>query len=70
MAELFKVLKPGGTLALTLQPRQARATDDDAELAGSDIARDIRAAGFGDISTTVFETKPVNAVCVCGTKPG
>ena len=70
LGKLSKVLRPGGTLALTLQPRQARATDDDAELVGADIARDMRAAGFSDIGTTVFEMKPVNAVCVCGTKPG
>jgi SAM-dependent methyltransferase len=63
-------LKPGGALALTLQPRSRGATDADARTVGERMAASLREAGFEEVRTEILEMAPVNAACVLGRVPG
>ena len=66
--QLRSVLKPGGLLAATHQPRRLGATADDAQAFGDWLSRTMRAAGFREVSVEQLELKPVPAVCVMGRK--
>lgn len=68
LARLAGVLAPGGTLALTFQPRRRGATDEDARRAGERLSGSLVAAGFVDVVIEVLAMKPVSAVCVLGTR--
>jgi hypothetical protein len=59
-------MKPGGTIALTSQPRSRGATNEDTRLGAERIAESLRAAGFGDVRAGILPMKPVDAVCVLG----
>jgi len=59
-------LVPGGRLALTLQPRQGGATDDDARRGGEGLAAQMREAGFQDVRVEMVPVAPVAAACVLG----
>lgn len=62
---LLALLEPGGTLALTYQPRKRGATDADAAKAGEELRGLMANAGFEGIRTEVLELTP-SAVCVLG----
>ncbi len=64
LARIAALLKPGGTLALTHQPRHAGATNADAGRRADLIAGQLLQAGFTDARTVVLPMAPVNAVCV------
>ena len=66
LARLAAVMKPGGTIALTFQPRSRGATNEDTRLGAERIAESLRAAGFGDVRAEILPMKPVDAVCVLG----
>ena len=66
LAGLHQVMKPGGAIALTLQPRRRGATADDTRAAAARIADALRAAGFGGVRTEILEMAPVPAACVLG----
>jgi SAM-dependent methyltransferase len=66
LARLAAVMKPGGTIALTFQPRSRGATNDDTRLGAERIAESLRAAGFGDVQAEILPMRPVDAVCVLG----
>jgi hypothetical protein len=59
-------MKPGGSIALTLQPRSRAATNEDTRLGAERIAESLRAAGFSDVRAEILPMKPVDAVCVLG----
>jgi cyclopropane fatty-acyl-phospholipid synthase-like methyltransferase len=63
-------LRPGGTVAITHQPRQAGATNQGTSRAADLIAGHLREAGFERVRVQLLPMKPVNAVCVLGHKPG
>lgn len=63
---LSQVMKPGGVIAITLQPRNRGATADDTRAAGERIAAALRAAGFTVVRTEILEMAPVSAACVLG----
>jgi len=63
---LRQVMKPGGVIALTLQPRRRGATADDTWTAAERMAASLRAAGFVEIWTEILEMAPVPAACVLG----
>jgi len=63
------VMKPGGTVALTLQPRNRGATNDDAVAAGERMANALRDASFASVRVEYFEMHPVNVACVLGLAP-
>jgi ubiquinone/menaquinone biosynthesis C-methylase UbiE len=66
LAGLATVMKPGGTIALTFQPRSRGATNDDTRLGAERIAESLQAAGFGGVRAEILPMKPVDAVCVLG----
>lgn len=66
LSGLRKVMRPGGTVALTLQPRSRGATNADAAEAAERMASSLRGAGFQNVRTEIIEMAPVNAACVLG----
>jgi hypothetical protein len=62
-------MKPGGVIALTLQPRRRGATADDTQAAAKRMAASLEAAGFGEVRTEILEMAPVPAGCVLGRNP-
>lgn len=63
-ARMHSLLKPGGTLATTYQPRHAKATRADAFKMAETLTRILTQAGFENIRTEEHDLKPVPAVCV------
>ena len=61
-----QILKPGGRIALTFQPRNPGATEEDAQRAGREILANLSRAGFSQVSLKTLPLKPVSAVCVLG----
>lgn len=66
--EVGRVLKPGGTLALAVQPRNKGATDDHAYQAGRGLADAMKKAGFAEVRCESRPMKPVSTVCALGIK--
>ncbi|NTV46453.1 MAG: methyltransferase domain-containing protein [Chlorobiales bacterium] len=66
LERLKELMYPGGTIALVHQPRNKKATENDATLAGEKFARYLEAAGFGDVRIERKIMKPVSTVCVLG----
>lgn len=63
---MFSLLKPGGMLATTYQPRHAKATRADALKMAETLTQILGGAGFENIRTEELDLKPVPAVCVVG----
>jgi ubiquinone/menaquinone biosynthesis C-methylase UbiE len=63
---LRRAMKPGGIIALTLQPRRRGATADDTRAAAERMVASLRAAGFAEVRTEILELAPVPAACVLG----
>ena len=66
--EVGRVLKPGGVLALAIQPRSKGATDDHAYQAGRGLADAMKKAGFSEVRCESRQMEPVSTVCALGTK--
>jgi ubiquinone/menaquinone biosynthesis C-methylase UbiE len=64
--EVGRVLKPGGWVALAVQPRSKGATDDHAYHAGRGLADAMKKAGFNDVHVESRAMKPVSTVCALG----
>jgi ubiquinone/menaquinone biosynthesis C-methylase UbiE len=64
------VMKPGGTIAMVLQPRNKGATNVDALSAGDRMAASLRSAGFEDVRIEIIEMSPVNTACTLAKAPG
>ncbi len=64
LRELHKLLNADGVIAITHQPRQAGATDQDTEESGKRIAEMLTAAGFRGVKIKWKAMKPVAVVCV------
>jgi len=69
LTSLRSLMKPGGVIALTLQPRRRGATADDTQAAAKRMAASLEAAGFGEVRTEILEMAPVAAACVVGRNP-
>lgn len=65
---LHEILKPGGTIASTYQPRHRGATAADSERQAERIRDALRAAGFVEIRTERLPLEPPVA-CVLARKP-
>ncbi len=63
---LRRVMKPGGAIALTLQPRRRGATADDTRAAAERMEASLRGAGFTEVRAELLEMAPVPAACVIG----
>ncbi len=68
LGNLTKVLKPGGIIALTLQPRYDKSTDEGVRKIGEEILKRLEKAGYRNVRIETKKMKPVSAVCVIGIK--
>ncbi len=68
-AVVSTVLKPGGRVVTTYQPRHKNPTRMDALRKADEIEAAMKLAGFVDVRTELLELKPVPAVAVIGFKP-
>lgn len=66
---LRRAMNPGGSIALTLQPRRRGATGDDTRAAAERMEASLRAAGFDGVRTVILEMAPVAAACALGRAP-
>lgn len=67
LMELKRVLKPGGLLALAIQPRIPNATESTSQETGKYLVNLLAVAGFEQIRCETKYVKPVSVVCVLGT---
>jgi SAM-dependent methyltransferase len=67
---LRAALAPGGTILLTLQPRNRDATNADARRAAERMAGSLRSAGFENVRIEMLEMSPVDAACVLAEAAG
>jgi SAM-dependent methyltransferase len=66
LGEIRDALKPGGTLAVTFQPRNRAAKNADTREGAERIAKVFREAGFQRVRVEILEMPPVDAACVLG----
>jgi ubiquinone/menaquinone biosynthesis C-methylase UbiE len=66
LMELRRVMRPGGLVAIAVQPRNAGATDATARETGDRIAAALAAAGFSGVQIAYKKMKPVSTACVTG----
>jgi len=64
VARAKALLKPGGVMATTYQPRHAKATRADALKMAAELTQLLEGAGFTAVRVEELELKPVPAVCV------
>ncbi|GHO55192.1 class I SAM-dependent methyltransferase [Ktedonobacter robiniae] len=65
--ELYRVLRPDGMLALTLQPHNAK-TDQDFKAIGEQLLFDLTQIGFFNTELQIKEHTPTNILCALGRK--
>lgn len=68
LLKLRKLLRPGGLIAVTLQPRSRSATDATTKEVGKEISMNLERAGFSQVRLEMRETKPVSVACALGIK--
>ena len=68
LAELERVLKPGGLLALAVQPRIPHATEATSQETGQFLVNLLTAAGFEQVRLETKLMQPVSVVCALGIK--
>ncbi len=69
LRHLRGMMKTGGTIALTFQPRRPGATGEDTERGAQRMAASLREAGFVDVRVEILPMDPVDAACVMGSAP-
>ncbi|MBN1200727.1 MAG: methyltransferase domain-containing protein [Anaerolineae bacterium] len=67
LAEIYRVLKPGGLIAITEQPRKVD-TDAEAQRLARAIAEQLSTAGFTYIRLEIKSMQPAPCICALGTK--
>jgi trans-aconitate methyltransferase len=66
LAKLRSRLRPGGTIAVTLQPRSQNATDEITRVIGEEIAAKLAVAGFKECRVEIKKMEPLSVACVLG----
>ncbi|MGD6818556.1 class I SAM-dependent methyltransferase [Metabacillus sp. 113a] len=69
LASLYEALIPGGSIAITMQPREENASPNKTKMFGKQIYDDMRACGFEKMSMKFKRVKPEMTVCVTARKP-
>jgi SAM-dependent methyltransferase len=69
LRQVGELMRPGGVIALTLQPRDKGATAADARRAGDRMATALRDAGFVVDRVETLPLAPVDAACALARKP-
>jgi hypothetical protein len=68
LKELRKLLRPGGLIAVTLQPRSRSATDEATNEIGKEIAMNLERAGFSQVRLEIRQSKSISVACALGIK--
>lgn len=68
LKELRTLLRPGGTIAVTIQPRSRNANDTTTRLIGEEMTSNLQRAGFSNCRLEIRQTKPVSFACALGIK--
>lgn len=63
---LRTLLKPGGVIAVTLQPRSRDATDETTKEIGKEVLVNLERAGFSQVRLEIGRIKPVSVACAMG----
>jgi ubiquinone/menaquinone biosynthesis C-methylase UbiE len=66
LTELQRVLKPGGLIALAIQPRISNATEATSQETGQFLVHLLTAAGFEQVRLESKPMRPVSVVCALG----
>ncbi|MFC0274412.1 class I SAM-dependent methyltransferase [Metabacillus herbersteinensis] len=66
---LMKSLKPGGKVAITMQPREENASSGKTRMFGKQIHDDLVACGFHEIKMDFKNVRPELTVCITAVKP-
>src|SRR5262249_11456524 len=69
VAEVRRVLCPGGLAALAIQPRHRGADSAAARAWGERLARELAAAGFEGVRVERLDPRPAPTVCALATVP-
>jgi ubiquinone/menaquinone biosynthesis C-methylase UbiE len=69
MLEMRRVVRPGGLVAVAVQPRSKNARKEGiARETGRSLVENLRAARFNEVRLEVKRMKPVSTVCAIGVK--
>ncbi|MDQ0247448.1 cyclopropane fatty-acyl-phospholipid synthase-like methyltransferase [Bacillus fengqiuensis] len=69
LQNLYDAMKPGGKIAITMQPREDDASANKTRMFGKQIHDDLQAFGFKHIDLHFKDVYPELTVCVTGFKP-
>jgi SAM-dependent methyltransferase len=70
LCDLRARMRPGGRIAIALQPRGPGASDQTADRAAVEISEQLTTAGFSDLQVETLDLRPTKVVCVLGTNGG
>jgi ubiquinone/menaquinone biosynthesis C-methylase UbiE len=65
---LRQQLRPGGLIAVTIQPRSRSATDETTLEIGKEIVMNLNHAGFSQVTLEIKQLRPVSVACALGIK--
>ncbi|MBT2639518.1 class I SAM-dependent methyltransferase [Bacillus sp. ISL-39] len=68
LRHLFRLLKQGGRIVLTVQPREEGSTAETAKHLGERMKRDLMNAGFKNPEISYLQVRPVLTACVTAEK--